>query len=491
MTVQEVTREQAVRRATIASVVGTTIEWYDFFLYGTAAALVFPQLFFPGQNTFAGVLAAFGTQFVGFVARPVGAAIFGHFGDRIGRKTTLMATLFLMAFGTVLIGFLPTYQSIGIAAPIILVLLRIIQGIGVGGEWGGSVLLSMEWGQQKRRGLSASWPQMGVPLGLVLSTGVVRITSGMTGTEGFAAYGWRIPFILSILLIGVGLFVRMRVVESPEFEAIRKSNKVIKNPLIEVLRRQPKQVLLTALVRTSEQAPFYLFITFVLTYAVKHLKLNSNSILDDTLIAAALGLISIPVFGRLSDRFGRRRVYGTGIVLTAVFAFPYFGLLNTGNALLVGTRHHPQPDHSRRPVWPAGGTDCRKLRRRHPLHRRRHGLPAGQRDCGRPGPADRGRAAGGHRRLHGDLGVHHYLLRHQHARVDLPAETGQVARQPGVRRRGGPGMNSSGTEAQHRCDNGTAPAWGAPGRDAPVARAVGTPGTADPARRWAIWWCWT
>lgn len=336
MRVQEVTHAQAVRRATIASVVGTTIEWYDFFLYGTAAALVFPQLFFPGQNAFAGVLAAFATQFVGFVARPVGAAIFGHFGDRIGRKTTLMATLFLMAFGTVLIGFLPTYQSIGIAAPIILVLLRIIQGIGVGGEWGGSVLLSMEWGQQKRRGLSASWPQMGVPLGLVLSTGVVRITTGMTGTEGFAAYGWRIPFILSILLIGVGLFVRLRVVESPEFEAVRKANKVIKNPLIEVFKRQPKQVLLTALVRASEQAPFYLFITFVLTYAVKHLKLNSNSILDDTLIAAALGLISIPVFGRLSDRFGRRRVYGTGIVLTAIFAFPYFGLLNTGNSLLVG-----------------------------------------------------------------------------------------------------------------------------------------------------------
>jgi metabolite-proton symporter len=336
MTVQEVTRAQAVRRATIASVVGTTIEWYDFFLYGTAAALVFPQLFFPGQNAFAGVLAAFATQFVGFVARPVGAAIFGHFGDRIGRKTTLMATLFLMAFGTVFIGLLPTYQSIGIAAPIILVLLRIIQGIGVGGEWGGSVLLSMEWGHEKRRGLAASWPQMGVPIGLVLSTGVVRITSGITGTEGFAAYGWRIPFILSILLIGVGLFVRMRVVESPEFEAVRKANKVVKNPLIEVFKRQPKQVLLTALVRTSEQAPFYLFITFVLTYAVKQLKLNSNSILDDTLIAAALGLISIPVFGRLSDRFGRRRVYGIGIVLTAVFAFPYFGLLNTGNAFLVG-----------------------------------------------------------------------------------------------------------------------------------------------------------
>ncbi len=336
MTTQAVTREQAARRATVASVVGTTIEWYDFFLYGTAAALVFPQLFFPGQSAFAGVLAAFGTQFVGFVARPVGAAIFGHYGDRIGRKTTLMVTLFLMAFGTVLIGFLPTYQAIGVAAPILLTLLRVIQGIGVGGEWGGSVLLSMEWGHQGRRGFSASWPQIGVPLGLVLSTGVVRITSGITGTEGFASFGWRIPFIISILLIGVGLFVRLRVIESPEFEAVRKSNKIVRNPLMEVIRRQPKEILLSALVRMSEQAPFYLFITFVITYAVKHLKLSSNSILDDTLIAAALGLVSVPFFGWLSDRFGRRRVYGVGIVLTALFAFPYFALLDTREPFIVG-----------------------------------------------------------------------------------------------------------------------------------------------------------
>ncbi|MEQ4521071.1 MFS transporter [Pseudarthrobacter sp. B907] len=336
MTTQAVTREQAARRATIASVVGTTIEWYDFFLYGTAAALVFPQLFFPGQNAFAGVLFAFGTQFVGFVARPVGAAIFGHYGDRIGRKTTLMATLFLMAFGTVLIGFLPTYQAIGVAAPILLTLLRIIQGIGVGGEWGGSVLLSMEWGRRGRRGFSASWPQIGVPLGLVLSTGVVRITSGITGTEGFASFGWRIPFIISILLIGVGLFVRLRVIESPDFEAVRKSNKIVRNPLIEVIKRQPKEILLSALVRMSEQAPFYLFITFVITYAVKHLQLNSNSILDDTLIAAALGLVSVPLFGWLSDKFGRRKVYGVGIVLTALFAFPYFAMLDTREPFIVG-----------------------------------------------------------------------------------------------------------------------------------------------------------
>jgi metabolite-proton symporter len=335
MSAPAVTREQAVRRATYASVVGTTIEWYDFFLYGTAAALVFPQLFFPGGDNFAGVIAAFGTQFVGFVARPVGAAIFGHYGDRIGRKTTLMVTLFLMAFGTVLIGVLPTYQAIGVWAPIILTVLRVIQGIGVGGEWGGSVLIAMEWGQQHRRGLSASWPQMGVPLGLVLSTGLVRLTSGVTGGD-FITYGWRIPFLLSIVLVGVGLFVRLRVVESPEFEAVRKADKVVQVPLMEAFRRQPKEILLSAFVRASEQAPFYIFITFVITYATKQLKTSSDAILVDTLIAAALGLISIPVFGILSDRFGRKLVYGIGIVATALYAFPYFGLLNTRDSLLMG-----------------------------------------------------------------------------------------------------------------------------------------------------------
>lgn len=336
MSVREVTREQAVRRATYASVVGTTIEWYDFFLYGTAAALVFPQLFFPGAGgALTGVIAAFGTQFVGFVARPVGAAIFGHYGDRIGRKTTLMVTLFLMAFGTVLIGVLPTYAAIGVWAPVLLTVLRIIQGIGVGGEWGGSVLIAMEWGNQNRRGLFASWPQMGVPLGLVLSTGLVRLFSGITGPD-FITYGWRIPFLLSIVLVGVGLFVRLRVIESPEFEAVRKADKVVRVPLLEAIRRQWREIVLSALVRASEQAPFYIFITFVITYAVKQLKFSSDEILVDTLIAAALGLISIPVFGMLSDRFGRKLIYGIGIVGTALYAFPYFGLLNTRNSLLIG-----------------------------------------------------------------------------------------------------------------------------------------------------------
>jgi MFS family permease len=230
---------------------------------------------------------------------------------------------------------LPTYAAIGITAPILLVVLRTVQGIGVGGEWGGSVLLSMEWGRKSGRGFSASWPQLGVPLGLVLSTGVVRITTGLTGTTGFDSYGWRIPFLLSVVLIGVGLFVRLRVVESPEFEVLRKAGRVIKAPLVEVFKRHPREILLSALLRMSEQAPFYLFITFVLTYGTKNLGLDRNGLLNDTLVAAALGLISIPLFGRLSDRFGRRTVYGAGIVLTALFAFPYFGMLNTKSSIVV------------------------------------------------------------------------------------------------------------------------------------------------------------
>jgi metabolite-proton symporter len=330
-----VTRIQAARRATVASVVGTTIEWYDFFLYGTAAALVFPHLFFPGSSPSAGVLESFATQFVGFAARPVGAVIFGHYGDRIGRKTTLIATLGLMGVGTALIGLLPTFASIVVAAPVLLVVLRTIQGIGVGGEWGGSVLLSMEWGKKDHRGFSASWPQLGVPLGLVLSTGVVRITNGITGDTGFDNYGWRIPFLLSVVLIGVGLYVRLRVVETPEFTALDRENAVVAVPILEAVKRHPWEIVLSALVRMSEQAPFYLFITFVLSYGTKHLSLERNDLLNDTLVAAGIGLITIPLSGRLSDRLGRRRVYGTGIILTAVFAFPYFGLLDTKSGGLV------------------------------------------------------------------------------------------------------------------------------------------------------------
>jgi len=312
----------------LASAVGTTIEWYDFFLYGTAAALVFPKLFFPGQSQFIGVLAAYTTLFVGFLARPIGAAIFGHYGDRIGRKTTLIATLLLMGISTFIIGLVPSYSSIGALAPILLILMRIGQGLGVGGEWGGSVLLAMEWGHGNRRGLFASWPQFGVPMGLLLSTGIVGLMSAWTG-PAFLTWGWRVPFLLSAVLIGVGLYVRLRVLESPEFERAKAEQTVVRQPVAKVIRQQWRDILLAAFVRLSEQAPFYLFVTFVLTYTTQQLKLQRGDVLNYTMIGAAVGLVSIPVFGYLSDRIGRRLMYGIGVVGVGLFAFPYFALLNT------------------------------------------------------------------------------------------------------------------------------------------------------------------
>jgi MFS family permease len=328
-------RTQRVR-AVAASTVGTTIEWYDFFLYGTASALVFPQVFFPGHSVYSGILLSFGTQFVGFAARPIGAMIFGHYGDRIGRKATLISTLLLMGTATFLMGLMPSYAAIGAAAPILLIVLRIAQGIGVGGEWGGSVLLSMEWGRQHRRGFMASWPQVGVPIGLLLSTGMVKLMSAVSGSS-FDTWGWRVPFLASIVLVAVGLYVRLRVQESPSFRELTRSQAIVRRPVWQVIKDQPREILCSAFVRMSEQAPFYIFVTFVLAYGTDHLGLSKDSLLNDTLVAAAIGLVSVPFFGYLSDLIGRRLMYGIGIVCVGLFAFPYFGLLNTkvaGLALL-------------------------------------------------------------------------------------------------------------------------------------------------------------
>jgi metabolite-proton symporter len=332
--VDEAGRRKQVRLAAAASVIGTSIEWYDFFLYGTAAAIVFPAVFFPKSSSYSGTLASFATYAVGFAARPVGAAIFGHWGDRLGRKATLIITLLMMGIASALVGALPGTTAIGIAAPILLVVLRVFQGIAVGGEWSGSVLLSMEWGKRKQRGFMASWPQLGVPIGLLLSTGAVKLMSAWTGNS-FDSWGWRIPFLVSIVLVGIGLYVRLRVVESPEFTKVSETAKVMRLPVWEAIKRHPRAILCSAFIRMSEQAPFYLFVTFVLTYGTKHLKLAQNDLLGYTMVAAAIGLISVPLFGWLSDKIGRRLMYGIGIVCTALFAFPYFGLLNTKVSWLV------------------------------------------------------------------------------------------------------------------------------------------------------------
>jgi MFS family permease len=326
-----------VRRALVSSVIGTSIEWYDFFLYGTMAALVFPKLFFPESSPHAGTLAAFATYAVGFAARPVGAAIFGHFGDRIGRKATLVATLLLMGISSALIGFLPTHSEIGLWAAGLLVFLRVMQGIGVGGEWGGSVLLAMEWGHKRRRGLVASLPQMGVPIGLLLGNGAVIIFSKAVGNFESASMtaAWRWPFWFSLVLVAVGLFIRLRVLETPLFARVLEGRQVERQPVAEVIRRNPREILLSALIRLSEQAPFYLFTAFVLAYGTEELGFSKDFMLYSVLGAAALSLVSVPFFGHLSDLVGRKRMYMIGAAATLVMVFPYFALLETKVAFLV------------------------------------------------------------------------------------------------------------------------------------------------------------
>jgi len=319
-----------LRKAVIASTVGTAIEWYDFFLYGTAAGLIFGKLYFPNQDVLTATLLAFGTYFIGFAARPIGAAIFGHYGDRIGRKATLIATLLCMGLATFAIAFVPTFASIGIWGAVILTVLRAIQGIGVGGEWGGSVLLAMEWSRTHgQRGLVASWPQFGVPCGLLLSNlAVLAFSAWLTGDQ-FTTWGWRIPFALSIVLVGVGLWIRLGILETPVFQKLLDKNKIEKAPTVEVIRKQPREILLSALLRVSEQAPFYVFTAFIFAYAVGTLHMSRNLILAAVMVAACVSFISIPLSGHISDRIGRKKMYLIGVVLTGLFGFLYFGMVDT------------------------------------------------------------------------------------------------------------------------------------------------------------------
>jgi MFS family permease len=293
-----------LRRAVIASTIGTTIEWYDFFLYSTVTGLVFAKLYFPGSDPLVGTLQAFGIYAVGFVARPVGAAIFGHYGDRIGRKAALIATLLLMGIATFLVAFVPTYAQIGVWGAIILTVLRFIQGVGVGGEWGGSVLLSMEWARSDHhRGFIAAWPQFGVPAGLFLANLAALAFSAIAGDQ-FLAWGWRIPFFLSIILVGIGLYIRLGILETPTFSRLVAENRVEKAPVLEVIKRQPKQIILTALARMGEQAPFYIFTAFVFTYGTTILGVSRDLLLIAVLTASVVSFFSIPFSGHLSDRIG-------------------------------------------------------------------------------------------------------------------------------------------------------------------------------------------
>jgi MFS family permease len=324
-----------LRKAVIASTVGTAIEWYDFFLYGTAAGLVFGKLYFPNSDALAGTLLAFGTYFIGFVGRPIGAAIFGHYGDRIGRKATLIATLLCMGLATFAIAFVPTYASIGIWGAVLLTVLRMIQGIGVGGEWGGSVLLAMEWSRTHgQRGLVAAWPQFGVPCGLLLSNLAVLAFSTWAGDD-FLTWGWRIPFALSIILVGVGLWIRLGILETPVFQQLLDNDKIEKAPIVEVIKKQPWQILWSALLRLSEQAPFYVFTAFVFAYAVGTLKMDRNFILAAVMAAACVSFFTIPLAGHWSDLIGRKKMYLIGVVVMGIFGFVYFGMVDTAVPALV------------------------------------------------------------------------------------------------------------------------------------------------------------
>src|SRR6202048_2966354 len=286
-----------LRRAMIASTVGTTIEWYDFLLYGQVTALVFGKLFFPKSDPLVGVLEAFAVFFIGFLGRPIGAAIFGHWGDRIGRKATLIATLLVTGFATVAVGLVPTYESIGIWGAVLLTVIRLIQGIGVGGEWGGSVLLAMEWARTDRnRGFIAAWPQFGAPAGFFLANLAVLVFSWLSGDQ-FLVWGWRIPFLISIIMVGVGLWIRLGILETPVFQKVLDEERIERVPGVAVVTRQPKEVLLTALLRLPEQAPGYIFGAFVFTYGTTALGLSRHFLVIGVLDFAVLGFLLVNVCG--------------------------------------------------------------------------------------------------------------------------------------------------------------------------------------------------
>ena len=337
-TIYDLTPEQRkaqVKRSMIAAAVGTSIEWYDFFLYNVAAALIFPAAFFPNSDPYVGMMLSFGGNFVGFAARPLGALIFGHYGDRMGRKVAMIVSLGMMGGATMIMGVLPTYATLGVLAPALLIFLRVLQGIGVGGNWGASVLLAGEWSDPKKRGFATSWAQFGAPAGMLLANGALLIMTLMMTETQFQAWGWRVPFLLSFVLIIFGLVIRKRIEETPVFKSLQKRGMIAKLPVVEVFKHNWKEVLLTCFLRTGQQVPFYIFTTYVLAYAVQTLGFPRATILTLVMIMSALSMITIPLMGAWSDRIGRPKITAIGCVIMMIFPFIYFGMLDTLSLPLV------------------------------------------------------------------------------------------------------------------------------------------------------------
>jgi metabolite-proton symporter len=328
-------RRRSIIAVALVSLIGSTIEWYDFFIYGTAAALVFNKLFFPSFDPLVGTLLAFTTFAVGFVARPVGGIIFGNLGDRIGRKRTLAAALILMGVATTLVGLMPGYATIGVAAPIILTILRFCQGLAVGGQWGGAVLIATENAPQNRRGLFGSFAQLGVPISIIISNALFLILAATTDKAAFAAWGWRIPFLVSVLLIVVGLYVQWRLEETIAFERVQEAHAEARIPIWDALRTYPKEIALAAGAFVVINGTFYILITYILAYGTTVVKVPQSTMLTGVLISAVFGIFAIIGFSALSDRIGRRGLYMAGALCLGIWGFPLFWLVNTGSAIAI------------------------------------------------------------------------------------------------------------------------------------------------------------